>query len=328
MNFLSLIAKNIFNLPLLSFMLGIFFTLIRPGWKLPIHLNKLLTIYILFCIGLKGGGPLIEHSFSSAFLFFSILTALVIWGFLHPFLSFYLVRSFSRMDCPTAAAIAASFGSVSVMTFITAVSFLDQIQINYEKLIVAVLAVMEIPAIISAIFIAKIFDKSSFQNSSSFFKILYESLFNKAIVAIFVGMLAGSFFYWKNVAYIGDGVLIFFKPFLCLFLFDMGIRVGMQRSHFQSFPPSLHLFGVYMPLIGGIVGLIFSYVLGLDPGTGTLISVLTASASYIAVPAAMRIALPQANEAVYLPLSLGIAFPFNVIAGIPLYYYLARSFLN
>jgi hypothetical protein len=253
-----------------------------------------------------------------------ILIGLILWGFLNPLLSFYLLKSFTRVDRVTAAAIAASFGSVSVMTFITATSFLDQLKVDYQGFIIPALAIMEIPAIISGIFLAKTFDKGS---SSSFGKLLRESLINKAIVAMVVGLVTGIVFYANQLTPISDTFLRSFKPLLCLFLFDMGLHVGFQKQHLRSFSWSLNIFAVYMPLIGGSFGLFLSYLLGLDAGTGTLVAVLTASASYIAVPAAMRIALPEAKEAIYLPLSLGIAFPFNVIVGIPLYYYLAVLFL-
>jgi hypothetical protein len=328
MNFTPLIIKNIFNLPLICFLCGIFLAFIKPGLRLLPKVNKFLVIYILFCVGLKGGGPLAQHSLSSALLFSIILSGLILWGSFSPLLSFYLLRWFTRVDGVTAAAIAASFGSVSVMTFITALSFLDQIEVGYQQLIIAALAIMEIPAIISGIFLAKKFDKSPLSPTSTLSKLLVESLFNKAIVAIVIGLIVGVLFYVKDLSELTEGVLLPFKPLLCLFLLDMGLNVGSQREHFRTFSWQLHLFGLYMPLIGGSFGIFLSYLLGLDVGTGTLIAVLTASASYIAVPAAMQIALPQAKQAIYLPLSLGIAFPFNVIIGIPLYYYLAICFLK
>lgn len=128
--------------------------------------------------------------------------------------------------------------------------------------------------------------------------------------------------------YLESSILIIFKPVLCLFLLNMGFLIGKQRNSFSQFSWSLTLFGFYMPLIGGVFGIALSYFLGLDRGTGSLIAVLSGSASYIAVPAAMRIAIPEAKEAVYLPLSLGIAFPFNVLIGIPIYYVLALKLLS
>lgn len=326
MDFKSLVLKNVFNLPLLCFLLGIVITIFKHKFRLPAKINKLMTVFILFCVGLKGGAPLAEHASSSAGHFFVILSALVLWGFFQPILSFYLLKRFTQLDLMTAAALAASFGSVSVMTFITAIAFLDQLQTHYEPFLIAILAIMEIPAIITGLSIAKKFDQSLQQ--TSLLQILKESLLNKAILAIVLGLIVGAFCYFYQMTEISSAILVPFRPILCLFLFDMGLHVGRHREQFRSFSWPVNLFALYMPLIGGSFGLLLSYLLGLDAGTGTLIAILTASASYIAVPAAMRIALPQAKEAVYLPLSLGIAFPFNVIIGIPLYYHLAGHFLR
>ena len=291
-------------------------------------LTKFLTLYILFCIGLKGGEPLAKYCNSSALLFFVLLSVLILWGLFSPLLSFCLLRVSTRLDSMTAAAIAASFGSVSIMTSITAITFLEHLHVPYQEFIISMLAIMEVPAIISGIFLAKTFDKTCLKKSVGLGKLIRESLFNKTILTIILGLIFGIIIYFSELNYLGDCFLVFYKPLLCLFLLDMGIHVGLQRENFRSFSWPLNLFGFYMPLIGGTFGLILSYILMLDVGTATLITVLTASASYIAVPAAMKIALPQAKEAVYLPLSIGIAFPFNVTIGIPLYYYLASRILG
>lgn len=328
MNLTIIFAKNIFNTPLLCFLFGIITSLFNEGIKIPQKLSAFLTVYILFCIGLKGGAPLAENANASALSFISITICLILWGFLNPLLSFQILKKFTRLDSPTLSAIAASFGSVSVMTFITATSFLEQIQVNYEKFVIAALAIMEIPAIISGVFIAKTFDKDKKVDQAGTSKAIRKSLCNKAIISILSGMIIGLISSKSNINTLNIAAQYTFKPVLCLFLLDLGLRVGRQREHFSSFSKALTAFGMYMPLIGGIFGLILSYLLQLDVGTGTLIAILSASASYIAVPAAMRIALPEAKEAIYLPLSLGIAFPFNVIIGIPLYYYLSLWLLK
>jgi hypothetical protein len=328
MDFYNLVFNNILNLPLICFVGGIIFAFLFPAAKRSEKLNKFLIFYILLCIGLKGGGPLIQHIGSSGMLFFTILAFLVIWGLLQPFLSFYLLKTFTRIDTFTIAAISASFGSVSIMTFVAAISFLDHLQVKYLELIIAALAIMEIPAIISGIVLAKKFDQSNVTHSPNVGSLVFESLFNKPIMSILGGLGAGAVFYTTGLSEVSGYILSPFKPVLCLFLFDMGRIVAIQRGHFKSFTWGLRFFGIYMPLIGGCFGLCLSRILDLDVGTGTLIAVLAASASYIAVPAAMRIALPQAKEAIYLPLSIGIAFPFNVIIGIPIYYQLALKFLK
>jgi hypothetical protein len=214
------------------------------------------------------------------------------------------------------------------MTFVASLSFLDQLGVGYQEEIIIALAIMEVPAIISGIFIVKRFGKNQLSETMTFSRVLFESLFNQAILVLLAGLILGAFFYVYEGMQMHQMILSSFKPFLCLFLLNMGIQVGQHRQDFRSFSWQLNLFAIYMPLIGAAFGLLLSYLFGIDRGTATLIAVLTASASYIAVPAAMRVALPQAKEAIYLPLSLGIVFPFNLAIGIPLYYYLARSFLD
>ena len=263
-----------------------------------------------------------QNSSSSADIFISTGLCLIIWGFLSPLLSFQLLKRFTRLDCHTISAVAASFGSVSVMTFISAISFLELIHVDYEKFIISVLAIMEIPAIISGVFLAQIFDPEKNMKNASTSKALKDSIFNKAIISIFSGILIGTLLSKAEINTLNVISQQIFKPILSIFLLDLGLKVGSQRNNFHLFTKALASFGLYMPLIGGTVGLIVSYLLKLDVGTGTLVAIISASSSYIAVPAAVRIALPEAKEAIYLPLSLGIAFPFNVIIGIPLYYYI------
>jgi hypothetical protein len=327
MEFNNLFFKNVLNLPLFCFLFGIILTIFKTKFSKPKNLIKILTLYILFCVGLKGGGPLAEHIQSSAYTFFPVLAALIAWGLVQPFLSFYILKRFTRLDLMTAAAVAASFGSVSVMTLITSIAFLDQLKVSYEQYIIAILAVMEIPAIISGLFLAKKFIPSSIQNSK-IGEILKESFLNKAILTIIGGMIVGTALYGIGFKRAALEILTPFKPALCLFLFDMGLKVGNHRDQFRLLSWPVHLFGLYMPLIGASFGLWISYLFKLDTGTATLICILAASASYIAVPAAMRIALPQAKEAIYVPLSIGITFPFNILIGIPLYYYLANLVLK
>lgn len=328
MNFYNLVLQNLINLPLICFLIGILMAIFIPSLKTPSFLKKFLTVFILFSIGLKGGVPLAEHAGTESKTFMVMLVSLLGWALIHPFLSYYILKTFTKIDRATAAAIAACFGSISVITFITAVSFLDQINMKYQGFVIAALAIMDIPAIISGLIIAKNPSNNPKEAKTSLPSLVMNSLMNKAIISIFAGLVAGVILVKTNFASVGDTLLVGFKPALSVFLFEMGLSVGLKRSDFKSFSWSLSLFGLYMPLIGGIFGIFLSRLIGLDIGTGTLFAVLCASASYIAVPAAMKVALPQAKEALYLPLSLAMAFPFNIILGIPIYYYLASTFLK
>ncbi len=324
MSYFDLTFKNVINASAFCFLLGIGATFIKNDLKLPNFLNKALPLSILFLIGLKGGGPL-QLQFSSSAYFFLILTSiLVAWGFLHPFISFYLLRTSTSIDLSTAAAIAAAFGSVSVMTFVTGASFLESLNVKYQEYLIAVMALMEIPAIISGLLIGKIYGKNQ---SIEIGQVIKKALFNYPIGMILLGLVFGALLGRLGQTEITHGLHASFKPLMCLFLFGMGLRVGLHRQHFRFFSWQLNLFAIYMPVASGLFGLFVSYLLQLDVGTATMVSVLTASASYIAVPAAMRIALPEAKEAVYLPLSLGITFPFNIMIGIPLYFTLANLIL-
>lgn len=308
-----------FYVTLLCFLAGFLSGFFNSKIKLPNMLNKFLTGAILFLIGIKGGGAIFANLSSVPSLFYFVFGLIIAWGFLQPFLSFYLLKRFTRVDCNTAAAISASFGSVSLMTFVAGVSFLDGLQISYKEVILGVLAIMEIPAIISGLWIAKKFGNS--QVSSK--ELIFHAIFNQPIAILVLSILLGGVIEQLEWIPMKNVLLPFFNPLLALFLFDMGGRIGRAKQDFKNISKGLISFGFYMPLIGGFFALLCSYFLKLDVGTATLLIILAASASYIAVPAAMRLALPEAKESIYLPLSLGVTFPFNLIIGIPFYYYLA-----
>jgi hypothetical protein len=322
MNILNTLLNNLMTLPVICFLSGILFSKLNFNWLFRSKIHSFLTYFLLFSIGFKGGGAFMEHANSSFFLLLGIMIA---WGLIQPFLSYWVLKIFTKTDNSTSAAIAACFGSVSVMTFIAATAFLEKLHVPYETLVIAVLAMMEFPAILSGLFISQWRKASVVHNKKNLWT---HTFFNKTILMIFLGMAIGVICYQLNLNSLSAYILMVFKPCLCLFLLNMGLLIGKQRGELNQFSWSLSLFGFYMPLIGGVVGIALSYFFGLDPGTGTLIAVLSASASYIAVPAAVRIAIPEAKEAIYLPLSLGIAFPFNVLIGIPIYYFLAIKLLN
>lgn len=319
---LNIVLDNLFAIPILCFLFGIIVSATRLNWLFFSKIHSVLTCFLLFCIGLKGGISFIQHSTSQ---FFSILGIMVAWGLIHPFISYGILRRFTRIDSPTAAAIAACFGSVSLMTFAAGTAFLEKLNIPYQTVVIPILAIMEIPAIFSGLFISQWRGEPSAQHAKNLW---IHTFFNKTILMIVLGMVSGICCYPVGLNYMPANILSIFKPCLYLFLFNMGVLIGRQRKDLNQFSWPLSLFGCYMPLIGGAFGILLSYFFDLDPGTGTLLAILSASASYIAVPAAMRIAIPEAKEAIYLPLSLAIAFPFNIVIGIPIYYVTALKFLK
>ncbi|MEN9654865.1 MAG: hypothetical protein RL235_977 [Chlamydiota bacterium] len=293
--------------------------------RLPKAVLDWLTVYVLFAIGVKGGGPILVHSLADGEAFLGTSVLLILWGLIQPWGAFYWLRRSTSLDSATAAAVAAAFGSVSIMTFVTALSFLDALGERYMPWLIATLALMELPAIVAGLWIAQ---RANAVSQLTVSALLKEALGNKAVIAILVGLGVGMALEVTQLSSVYRILLVPFSVALGVFLFDTGMRVGVSKNFFQSFPRGLGWFGIYMPMINGLIGVAMGCGFGMSVGGTTLIAVLMASASYIAVPAAMRAALPQANAAIYMPLALGIAFPFNVLVGIPLFYYLAKTYTS
>lgn len=325
MEFLNLISQNLLSPAILFFILGIFAGLLKSDLEVPDSISRYLSIYLMMAIGFKGGVAIANtHDLNSEVI--SAIVAGVIISFLQPFLGYIILKATTKLDSPTAAAVAAHYGSISMVTFVTATSFLKTNDVVYAGYVIAILALMEAPAILSGLFIAhRTAPQTKHPNEEK--KLSREIFTNGAIL-----LLSGTFIIGWITGQLGmDKVEGFldtpFQGVLCLFLLDMGLLVAKNLHHLRSFTWLLALFGIYMPLIGASIGLLTSRIIGLDAGTGTLFIVICASSSYIAVPAAMHLALPEAKSAIYIPMSLAITFPFNVTFGIPLYFALACKIL-
>lgn len=291
-------------------------------------LYKLLVFFILFFLGVKGGSYLENNQGIDAWQSALLCFVLIFWGFLQPGISFYVLRKYLKIETATASVIAACFGSVSVTTFLSAEFFLQSLGVTYNGIVTSILPIMEIPAIISGLLLVKLFgeERNNAYTNGVMNKFVKEIFFNVPVIAIVAGLFFG-FFNTKMDLLPLDKVFLVSKGLVCLFLFELGYRVYSYRDDFKSIGWKLKLFGIFTPLLGGLVGVIISSVFSLDTGTATLVTVLLASASYIAVPAAMRTCVPSAKEGIYVPLSIAIAFPFNIILGIPLYYLLILRLL-
>ncbi len=350
MDLISLILQNLLSPALLFFALGILAGVVRSDLEIPQSISRYLSIFLMMAIGLKGGVAFANTPEFTAEVLWTVLAGLVL-GFLQPVLGFVLLRLTTRIDRPTAAAVAAHYGSISIVTFATAVSFLGVNSVIYAGYIVAVVALMEAPAILSGLYLARrnpgqkalatgavgaavtpdvALNADLMPASKPAFsgKLLHEVLTNGAIFLLVGTFLIGWIIGQPGLDKLEGFVVTPFQGVLCLFLLDMGLVVARNLGQLRQFTLSLVAFGLYMPLIGAAVGLAMARLIGLDVGTGTLFAVLCASASYIAVPAAMRMALPEAKAAIYLPMSLAITFPFNIVAGIPLYYAGAKALLG
>lgn len=320
MTILNLFLQNLLSPAILFFLLGCFSGFIKSDLLIPDSISRYLSIYLMMAIGFKGGVALTETTEINGQVISLLLVALGI-GFLQPFIGFTLLKMTTKLDRTTAAAVSAHYGSISVVTFITAVSFLQEKHIPYGGYIVAVLALMEAPAILSGLLIANHGTPTGGERKKSN---LREIFTNGAILLLMASFLIGLLTGEKGLEQLTGFLIDPFQGILSLFLLDMGLLVSRQAHQLKEFSFSLFGFGIYMPLIGGGLGAGLANLLGLDIGTGTLFMVLCASASYIAVPAAMRTALPEAKTAVYIPLTLGITFPFNIIMGIPFYFLIAK----
>lgn len=326
MEFLHLISQNILSPAILFFALGIAAGFVKSDLSVPDSISRYLSLYLMMAIGFKGGVAIANTHDLNGEVIAAIGAGLAI-GFLQPFLAYGLLRLTSKLDSPTAAAVAAHYGSISMVTFATAAAFLKTSEVIYAGYIVAILALMEAPAILSGLFIAhKAAPQTKHLQEEK--KLAREIFTNGAILLLTGAFLIGWVTGQKGMDKVAGFLDAPFQGILCLFLLDMGLLVARNLHHLKGFTWPLALFGIYMPMIGAAIGLLTSYMIGLDVGTGTLFTVLCASASYIAVPAAMRLALPEAKTAIYVPMSLAITFPFNVTLGIPLYFAIATQLLN
>lgn len=310
------VLANLASPVVLFFVLGVVAARLRSDLVVPEAVAKGLALYLMMAIGFKGGVSLRTEEVGIEML--TAMLAGIALGAVLPLLAYALLRLSTSVGGIDAAAIAAHYGSVSVVTFLTATAFLDANGIPWEGFLVAILALMESPAIVVGILLAR---RAGARGSGS--SSLREAFTNASVVVLFgsllIGLLTGS----SGMRQL-DGFLVApFQGVLALFLLDMGL-VAAQRLHdLARIGPRLLAFGVVMPLIGGALGALLGGVAGLSLGGTTLLAVVAASASYIAAPAAIRLAVPEANPSLYLTLSLGVTFPFNVSLGIPVYHFFA-----
>lgn len=328
MEILNLFAQNLLSPAILFFALGIIAGFIKSDLDVPEQISHYLSIYLMMAIGFKGGVAIAETPEINGEVIATIAAG-VGFGFLQPFIAYGLLRATTKLDSPTAAAVAAHYGSISMVTFVTAVSFLGANEVMYAGYIVAVLALMEAPAILSGLFIVHRAAPETIKATEKATPKLSREIFTNGAILLLIGSFIIGWATGTSGMEKMEGFLVTpFQGILALFLLDMGLVVSKELHHLKEFTLKLVMFGFYMPLIGAAIGLMLSSLIGLDVGTGTLFTVLCASASYIAVPAAMRLALPKAKAAIYVPMSLAITFPFNIVIGIPVYFAAAEYFLT
>ena len=303
--------------PVLAFVLGLIAVAIKSDLRLPEALYQGLSIYLLLGIGIKGGVALSEANIAEVAL--PILGTLFL-GVTIPVLAFWVVGKITNLDAINRGALAAHYGSTSLVTFSAALIFLDSQAVEYEGFVTTLLAILEIPGIVVGLLLAS----RGLGRGLDWGESLREILTSKSIVllagGLFLGLITGASGYQKVEPFFGG----LFTGVLALFLLEMGIVAGRRLPDVKKAGVGLVAFSLGFPLVAGTLGVFVGEITGLSLGGSVVLGVLTASASYIAAPAAVRLALPEASPGVYLTASLGITFPFNLIFGIPIMFALGN----
>lgn len=317
----DILISNLTNPVLLFFILGIIGVHVKTDLKIPDSSSKFISLYLLFAIGFKGGQELSHSEFSLEVLYsilFGIAMSVVV-----PLYTFFLLKK--KIGIPNAGAVAAAYGSVSAVTFITAVSFLENLGISFGGHMIAVMAIMESPAIIVGVILIMLFDTTK-QKNSSFGSIVKHSVTGGSIFMLIGSLIIGLIADAKQARGIEPFTTDIFKGFLALFLLEMGMITARRIKGFRKYGWFLLVFSILIPFVNGVFTAYVSGFISKDIGNRLLLSILVAGASYIAVPATMKLAEPRADAGVYIPMALGITFPFNITVGIPVYYAIITSF--
>jgi len=312
----SLIVSNILNPPILFFFLGMTAVFVKSDLEIPAPIPKLLSLYLLLAIGFKGGVELIKSGITQEVVL-TMFAAMLMACFV-PIYTFFILKL--KLDTYDAAAIAATYGSISAVTFITASAFLDGLGIAYDGYMVAALALMESPAIIVGLILVNIYTADG-KRDFSWGEVLQEAFLNSSVFllvgSLLIGVLTGERG-WHLLEPFTQGL---FYGVLTFFLLDMGLIAARRIKDLQKTGFFLISFAILIPILNAGIGLLIAKIIGMHQGDSLLFAVLSASASYIAVPAAMRMTVPEANPSLYVSTALAVTFPFNIIVGIPLYLY-------
>ena len=313
--------NNFLDPAILFFVFGAFAGAVKSNLEIPQPIARFLSLYLLMALGLKGGFALHKSGFTLEIglsLGLAVFLAIII-----PLMGYVVLRS--KLNSYDAAAIAATYGSVSAVTFITATQALDQYGITFGGHMAAAMALMESPAIILAILLANKARASATntKQATGMSKILHESFTDGAQLLLLGSMIVGLVSGDSGQKIMAPFSIDLFKGMLAFFLLDMGLMAAKNFEGLRGKPPITLLYAIGAPLVHASIALALCKLLGLPLGDTVLLMVLAASASYIAVPAVLRHALPEVNPALYMGMSLGITFPFNIILGIPLYAYVA-----
>lgn len=316
----QILINNLTNPTLLFFVLGIIATLVKSDLEIPDSVSKFIALYLLFSIGFKGGQELSHGGFTAeivnALLFGIALASLI------PIYVFFILKR--RLSISDAGALAAAYGSVSAVTFVAASSFLDAQNVTYGGHMVAVMALMESPAIIVGVILMMKFDKKN-ANKTNINSVIHHSFTNGSVLIILGSLIIGLIADTKQSEGIRHFTTDIFTGFLAIFLLEMGMVTARRISAFKKYGWFAFLFAIIIPAINGSIVAYASQLVTDEVGNRFIFAILAASASYIAVPAAMRLAAPKADPGLYIPMALGVTFPFNITIGMPLYFLIINS---
>ncbi|MBM4765117.1 sodium-dependent bicarbonate transport family permease [Bacillus sp. B15-48] len=330
----EIMLENLLSPVVLFFILGIIAALVKSDLKFPTGLSEALSIYLLIAIGIKGG---IELSYYSLDAVLGPIIGTLLLGTIIPFITIFITK-LMKLDLENSIGLAATYGSVSIVTYGAAIAFLNKSGTSYEGFMNAMVVLMESPAILVSIVLLKIIEKNSdaLQVSSQSIgimpaasrlidkEVIKESLFGKSILLLLGSLVIGLAVGERAVPMVKPLFMDLYSSVLILFLLNMGLIAGKRLPEVKKHGIKLLLFGLFTPILFGSIGVVTGSLVGLSLGGATLMGVLAGSASYIAAPAALKTSVPGANPSIYLGLSLGVTFPFNLIFGIPLYYEIAK----
>lgn len=311
----QLLLQSLTNPALLFFFLGILAVRLKSDLKIPENSSKFISLYLLFAIGFKGGQELAHSQFEMGILWailFGMATACII-----PLYTFFILKK--RMGVENAGAIAAAYGSVSAVTFVTAASFLEMQSLDFSGHMVAIMALMEAPAIILGVLLIRWFGNGD-GKQTSLGNLLKHSITNGSVFLILGSLVIGFLANEQEAEGIKPFTTDIFKGFLAIFLLDMGITSGKKLKDFLQSGWFTSAFAVIIPILNGSLVAFLSEWVTPEPGDRFMLTILAASASYIAVPAAMKMAVPKANPGIFLPMALAVTFPINITIGFPLYF--------
>ncbi|MES2729828.1 MAG: sodium-dependent bicarbonate transport family permease [Pseudomonadota bacterium] len=320
------LSQNLLSPAILFFFLGVLAGVAKSDLSVPDSISRYFALYLMMAIGFKGGVALAQTPQIDGPVIVLGLAGLA-FSLTMPVLGYMLLRGTTQFRRDEAAALATHYGSISIVTFAIAIAFLQARNIDYGGYIVAIAALKEAPAILVGLYLAhRAYRAESAGQQQAFTPYLLRDLATNGAVILLLGSLVIGYLTGPvGHDMVAPFLIAPFQGVLCMFLLDMGLVVARQSAGLRRYTFSVWAFAVYFPISGGVLGILVSRALGIDIGTSFLFGVLCASASYIAVPAALKLALPRVEPSVYLPAVLAITFPFNVLIGIPLYFALART---